>query len=96
MSETFATFDLAASGLRAQRVRASVIAKNIANAHVTQTDEGGPYRRQRTLFESVARQAADGTPAGGVTIREIAPDPSPFTMVEDPSHPDAVDGCLPC
>ncbi|MCL2070740.1 MAG: flagellar basal body rod protein FlgC [Oscillospiraceae bacterium] len=43
----------AVSGLTAQRLRMDVISQNIANATTTETEEGGPYRRQVTLFGEV-------------------------------------------
>jgi flagellar basal-body rod protein FlgC len=36
--------------MTAQRLRMDVIAQNIANAITTETEAGGPYRRQVTLF----------------------------------------------
>ena len=42
----FRTLAVAASGLSAQRVRMETIAQNLANADVTRTDQGGPYRRR--------------------------------------------------
>ena len=42
----FRTLAVAASGLTAQRARVETIAGNIANAEVTRTPDGGPYRRQ--------------------------------------------------
>ena len=41
------------SGLTAQRLRMDVIGQNIANAITTETEAGGPYRRQVTLFSEV-------------------------------------------
>lgn len=42
----FRSLGIAASGLDAQRTRMDVAAANIANADVTRTAEGGPYRRK--------------------------------------------------
>ena len=42
----FRTLAVSASGLSAQRLRMETIAGNIANAEVTNTPEGGPYRRR--------------------------------------------------
>jgi flagellar basal-body rod protein FlgC len=42
----FQAFRLSASGLAAQRARLNVVSANIANADVTRTAEGGPYRRR--------------------------------------------------
>ncbi|RMD97608.1 MAG: flagellar basal body rod protein FlgC [Calditrichaeota bacterium] len=40
------SIDISATGLTAMRKKMNAIASNIANAETTQTDEGGPYRRQ--------------------------------------------------
>lgn len=42
----FRSLGIAASGLDAQRLRMDIAAQNIANADVTRTPEGGPYRRK--------------------------------------------------
>lgn len=52
----FNSLEISASGLAAQRLRLNVIANNIANASVTKTPQGGPYRRQVADF----RAALDG------------------------------------
>jgi flagellar basal-body rod protein FlgC len=65
----FGVLDVSASGLRAQRVRAEVVASNMANAETTRTPDGGPYQRHHVVFEaedggsfqeSLARQIHDG------------------------------------
>jgi flagellar basal-body rod protein FlgC len=45
---------IAGSALTAQRLRADVIANNIANMNTTRTAEGGAYQRQQVVF--AARQ----------------------------------------
>ncbi|MBI2795778.1 MAG: flagellar basal body rod protein FlgC [Gemmatimonadetes bacterium] len=52
----FRTMGVAASGLSAQRARMETIATNIANAEVTRTPDGGPYKRRM-----VEMQAASAT-----------------------------------
>lgn len=42
----FNTFDIAASGMKAEQKRMDVVSTNIANAHTTRTADGTPYRRQ--------------------------------------------------
>lgn len=42
--------DLSSSALRAERVRAEVVASNMANAETTRTADGGPYRRHHVVF----------------------------------------------
>jgi flagellar basal-body rod protein FlgC len=46
----FGVMDVSASALKAERVRAEVVASNMANAETTQTPEGGPYRRHHVVF----------------------------------------------
>lgn len=36
--------------MQAERVRAEVVAANMANAETTRTESGGPYRRQHVVF----------------------------------------------
>lgn len=47
----FGVMDISASALQAERVRAEVVAANMANAETTRTAEGGPYRRQHVVFQ---------------------------------------------
>ena len=63
----FRTLAVAASGLTAQRVRLATIAGNIANAEVTRTDEGGPYRRRVVQLQATQVAGAPfATPMAGV------------------------------
>lgn len=62
----FRSLGISASGLSAQRARMETIAQNIANADVTRTAEGGPYRRKTTIIEAAT---AGNSPAVG---RDIA------------------------
>jgi flagellar basal-body rod protein FlgC len=48
----FGVMDVSASALKAQRVRAEVVASNMANAETTRTPEGGPYQRKHVVFEA--------------------------------------------
>jgi flagellar basal-body rod protein FlgC len=50
----FGVMDISASALQAERVRAEVVAANMANAETTRTASGGPYRRQHVEFQQVA------------------------------------------
>lgn len=93
---TFNAFNISSSGLTAERLRMEVVANNIANASVTRTAEGGPYRRKDVVFESAMNRASvfqDGhaatTGLGGVNVLGIIEDPSEFQRVYNPAHPDA-------
>jgi flagellar basal-body rod protein FlgC len=48
----FGVMDISGSALRAERVRAEVVASNMANAETTRTPDGGPYQRHHVVFES--------------------------------------------
>lgn len=62
----FKSFDVAASGMKAEQKRMDVVSNNIANAHTTRTADGTPYRRQTAVvtsqdssaFESAYKQAS--------------------------------------
>lgn len=49
----FGVMDVSASALRAERVRAEVVASNMANAETTRTADGTPYQRHHVVFEQV-------------------------------------------
>lgn len=53
----FGVMEISSSALKAERIRAEVVAANMANAETTQTATGGPYRRQQVVFA-----AADAGP----------------------------------
>ena len=60
MSEgLFGAIRISGSGLRGQRMKMDVVARNLANAETTQTADGTPYRRQRAIFEQVLGQKLD-------------------------------------
>ena len=97
----FTSINIASSGMTAQRVRADVIADNIANANTTRTNEGGPFRRSRVVMRPrvdapywrspFLPQGMDNGVGQGVRIAQIMRD---FTtenrLVYDPTHPDAI------
>ena len=46
----FGLMDTSGSAMQAERMRAEVVAANMANAETTRTAAGGPYRRQHVVF----------------------------------------------
>jgi flagellar basal-body rod protein FlgC len=46
----FGTMETSGGAMQAERMRAEVVAANMANAETTQTASGGPYRRQHVVF----------------------------------------------
>ncbi|MGI6734244.1 MAG: flagellar basal body rod protein FlgC [Anaerovoracaceae bacterium] len=91
--------NISGSGLTAQKMRMDVIAQNIANAQVTRTENGTPYRRKMVVLNSIEEKGSfrdtlnrvrgQKTGLGGVQVKKIVEDPSPLTPVYDPAHPDA-------
>lgn len=83
------------SGMSAERVRIDIIAKNLANAEVTKTPDGEPYRREIVRFAPILRRTEEGVVStGGVRVASIEKDmKTPFERIRIPGHPDAdVDG----
>ncbi|CQR47704.1 Flagellar basal-body rod protein FlgC [Paraliobacillus sp. PM-2] len=98
----FHSLNASASALTAQRLRMDTISSNIANADTTRAtiNENGeyePYRRKMVTFEergasfsSYLNKATKTTNVGsGVQVGKIIEDDEPFTMVYNPTHPDA-------
>jgi flagellar basal-body rod protein FlgC len=54
----FGLMETSGSAMQAERVRAEVVAANMANAETTRTASGAPYRRQHVVF------AAEGAGTG--------------------------------
>lgn len=46
----FAMMETSGGAMQAERMRAEVVAANMANAETTRTAPGGPYRRQHVVF----------------------------------------------
>lgn len=93
----FSSMDIAGSGLTASRLRMDIISENLANMSTTRTENGGPYRRKMAVYEAVGESSFEqmlsenvsGSHKGGVRVAEIVEDPSEFTAVYNPEHPDA-------
>ena len=56
----FGVLEVSGSALKAERVRAEVVAANMANAETTRTPDGGPYQRQHVVFQSVHQPQSFG------------------------------------
>lgn len=93
----FTTFDIAASGLKAQTTRLNTVSANLANAETTSTPEGGPYKKKSVVFqteklpfkEQLDSSVQSREQAQGVKVAKIIEDTSPPQRIFDPSHPDA-------
>ena len=89
MLEPISGREIAITGMRAQRTRMNVIANNIANAMTTRTEEGGPFRRQLTVFRGDQLGKTPRKDRFGVRVKDVITDSSPVRRVYEPSHPDA-------
>ena len=101
----FGLMDTSGSAMQAERIRAEVVAANMANAETTRTDSGGPYRRQHVVFAanrsdddfstSISKESqrsavkSEEAPPGGVHIAQVFADNAPPLKRFDPGHPDA-------
>jgi flagellar basal-body rod protein FlgC len=93
----FGALSVSATGMAAQRTRASLLVENLANSETTRTPEGGPYRRKDAVFTSTSvdspfasafQSAMDGKMTG-VTVSEITVDTRDPERRYMPGHPDA-------
>ena len=97
----FGMMEISGSALRAQRVRAEVVATNMANAETTRTESGTPYQRQSVVLQSAGSNSFAGAmknfgafgssavPTGGVEVAGVVSSSAPTLRRYDPSHPDA-------
>ncbi len=95
----FQAFDIAASGMTAQRFRMDVIAENIANVNTTRDEHGETYRRKVVTFEEKNLRPMSfkdtldyitSYKGNGVKVTKVTRDyETDLVMEYDPSHPDA-------
>lgn len=96
----FGAMEVSGSALEAERIRAEVVAANMANAETTRTADGSPYRRQHVVFTSEAPQQSFGgqllavggqqdAAIGGVRVAAVVADQGNPLRRYDPGHPDA-------
>jgi flagellar basal-body rod protein FlgC len=57
----FESIRISGTGLRGQRVKMDVVARNLANAETTRTEDGTPYRRQRAVFREVLERRLENS-----------------------------------
>jgi flagellar basal-body rod protein FlgC len=84
--------DIAASGLKAQRLRMETVASNLANVSTTRTPDGGPYQRRDVVFEAMPaqefREVFDAA-LRQVRVAGVFEDQSTPRLRYEPGHPDA-------
>lgn len=97
----FDGYNVATSGMSAQRTRINIVSSNIANAQTTHTTDGGPYKKQNVIFEEMLLDASKKENKGhesksidplslrGVGVKEIIDSKDMPILKYEPEHPDA-------
>jgi len=68
----FGLMETSGSAMQAERMRAEVVAANMANAETTRTESGGPYRRQHVVFAANSGDADFLNTFGGAAEPDMA------------------------
>jgi flagellar basal-body rod protein FlgC len=100
----FDGYNVATSGMSAQRTRINVTSANIANAKTTRTEDGGPYKKQEVVFEDILLSSGKKTNSNeveatnnqktdialrGVGVKSVVESDAKPVMKFEPNHPDA-------
>lgn len=99
----FDGYDVASSGMGAQRTRINIVSANIANASTTHTKDGGPYKKQNVVFEEMLLQTQKSTQSNSsdkknnmenltlsaVGVKSVIESKNEPVMKYEPGHPDA-------
>jgi flagellar basal-body rod protein FlgC len=82
----FDALHASSAGLAAQRLRMNLISGNLANAHTTRTEDGGPYRRREPVFAAQAQNRSFGEVLSTLQTDNL-PQVKVVDVVEDQSAP---------
>jgi flagellar basal-body rod protein FlgC len=63
----FGLMETSGSAMQAERMRAEVVAANMANAETTRTDSGGAYKRQHVIFAANSGAGSFAVALGNAT-----------------------------
>jgi len=93
----FGMMDASGEAMQAERMRAEVVAANMANAETTRTAAGGPYHRQHVVFaadqgdpqflDTMNAAAGSSPPALNLTGTAVAPGVHIAQVIQDPAPP---------
>jgi flagellar basal-body rod protein FlgC len=95
----FGLMETSGSAMQAERMRAEVVAANMANAETTRTATGGPYHRQHVVFAANGGQSfADSLSSATSLVPALSPPGSSGNaqppggvhiaqVIEDPAPP---------
>ncbi len=67
---SFGVFDIAATGMNAQRIKMDTISSNIANVNTTRNERGEKevYKKKEVNFKEIAMKKGVGFPNGNVSV----------------------------
>ena len=73
--------DVSSSALKAERVRAEIVAANMANAETTRTPDGGAYRRHHVVFSQIDNGNFGTSLLGQSNLLSKEPAPASWNVV---------------
>lgn len=78
---SFEVFDIAASGMHAQRIKMDTVSSNIANVNTTRNEYGEKqvYKKKEVNFKEMALKKGFGFPKGNVSV-EFDPPEEPYLV----------------
>lgn len=78
---SFNVFDIAASGMHAQRIKMDTVSSNIANVNTTRNEYGEKevYHKKQVNFKEISMQKGYGFPKGNVNV-EFDPPSEPYLV----------------
>lgn len=94
----FRVMEISGSALLAERLRAEIVAANLANSETTRTDAGGPYQRMHVVFGArpaglsnfgMTLASFADLHAEDVRVVSVVADATPPIRRFEPGHPDA-------
>jgi flagellar basal-body rod protein FlgC len=90
MIELIPSIQSTRSALDAERTRIEIVSQNLANANVTRSVDGQPYKRKQVVFETLVNNAGTNANSGStIRVSRVESDNRPFREVFKPDHPDA-------
>ena len=90
MIELIPSIQSTRSALDAERTRVDIVSQNLANANVTRSVDGQPYKRKQVVFETLVNNAGTNANSGStIRVSRVESDNRPFREVFKPDHPDA-------
>lgn len=86
----YKVFDVAGSAMSAQSLRLNMTASNLANAETVAGSPEEAYKARNPVFAATLQAVrGEGSPATGVSVRDVVESQAPNQALHMPDHPDA-------